>query len=464
MAINYQFDVINPFQAALQGYGAGAQILQQERSAAQQARQEEQQSQLFALQMEEARAKAAQVQEQIAAAREREAVYAEFYDAIENNTLDNKLIAKVMAVDEKLGTFGAETLAQRSAEQKLNDFNNLMQPTAALAMGDVESAKKNLEIQRDAARNSGDEQAATVIDGYLRQLDTPDGPKFVQAALARGAMQIDQKAFQDQWASISAMGGEKETETVRTARTYAATFGPPGSPEYMQAFRQKLLPPPAAAVQVNIGPEGRPLTAGQKKVDETFAETYAAFVTGGASDAAKQAGQLAGALVQLEQNKELTGPLIGLMPDFIQSFAAPEALAVKETVSEVVQRNLRAVLGPQFTAKEGEGLIARAFNPSLGVPENIKRVRRLLQQIERANADTQAAVDYYEANGTLQGFKYKAPKLSDFEDAIDGKGPEFAPGVNFNSMDDRTLLRQDITKLTPAQRKALTDELDRRGL
>jgi hypothetical protein len=98
------------------------------------------------------------------------------------------------------------------------------------------------------------------------------------------------------------------------------------------------------------------------------------------------------------------------------------------------------------------------------VPENIKRVRRLLQQIERANADTQAAVDYYEANGTLQGFKYKAPKLSDFEDAIDGKGPEFAPGVNFNSMDDRTLLRQDITKLTPAQRKALTDELDRRGL
>lgn len=463
MAINYQFDVINPFQAALQGYGAGAQILQQERAAASEQAQMAQRNQLFALQMQEAQARAAQVQQEMAAAEERNKVYGEFYDAVEASKLTPQLVAKVTAVDEKLGTFGADLMANMTAEQKRNNFANLMAPASALATGDVEAAKANLQTQLDALVNSGDEQGAKVVKGYLDQLGTKDGQTLVQASLLRAANMMDPEGFAKQLENIQAMQGEKETETVRTARTYAATFGPPGSPEYMQAFRSKLLPPPAAAVQVNIGPEGRPLTPGQKKVDETFADTYAAFVTGGASDTAKQVTQLADALKQLEENKQLTGPLIGVMPEFIQSFAAPEALAVKQTIQEVVQRNLRAVLGPQFTAKEGEALIARAFDPALGADENIKRVRRLLDQINRANADTQAAVNYYEANGTLQGFKYQAPRLSDFEDAVSGKG-QAAPAMDFGRMDNNTLLRQDPLKLTREQRQALIAELDKRGL
>lgn len=463
MAINYQFDVINPFQAALQGYGAGAQILQQERAAASEQAQMAQRNQLFALQMQEAQARAAQVQQEMAAAEERNKVYGEFYDAVEAGKLTPQLVAKVTAVDEKLGTFGADLMANMTAEQKRNNFANLMAPASALATGDVEAAKANLQTQLDALVNSGDEQGAKVVKGYLDQLGTKDGQTLVQASLLRAANMMDPEGFAKQLENIQAMQGEKETETVRTARTYAATFGPPGSPEYMQAFRSKLLPPPAAAVQVNIGPEGRPLTPGQKKVDETFADTYAAFVTGGASDTAKQVTQLADALKQLEENKQLTGPLIGVLPEGVLSLVSPQALAVKQTIQEVVQRNLRAVLGPQFTAKEGEALIGRAFDPALGADENIKRVRRLLDQINRANSDTQAAVNYYEANGTLQGFKYQAPRLSDFEDAVSGKG-QAAPAMDFGRMDNNTLLRQDPLKLTREQRQALIAELDRRGL
>lgn len=463
MAINYQFDVINPFQAALQGYGAGAQILQQERAAASEQAQMAQRNQLFALQMQEAQARAAQVQQEMAAAEERNKVYGEFYDAVEAGKLTPQLVAKVTAVDEKLGTFGADLMANMTAEQKRNNFANLMAPASALATGDVEAAKANLQTQLDALVNSGDEQGAKVVKGYLDQLGTKDGQTLVQASLLRAANMMDPEGFAKQLENIQAMQGEKETETVRTARTYAATFGPPGSPEYMQAFRSKLLPPPAAAVQVNIGPEGRPLTPGQKKVDETFADTYAAFVTGGASDTAKQVTQLADALKQLEENKQLTGPLIGALPEGVLSLVSPQALAVKQTIQEVVQRNLRAVLGAAFTAKEGEALIARAFDPALGADENIKRVRRLLDQINRANSDTQAAVNYYEANGTLQGFKYQAPRLSDFEDAVSGKG-QAAPAMDFGRMDNNTLLRQDPLKLTREQRQALIAELDRRGL
>lgn len=455
MAVNYQMDVINPFEAALKGYGAGAQMLQQERQVGQQ-------NQLFQAQMSEAQARAAKLQQEIAAAKERDAVYGEFYDAVEAGNLTPQLVAKVTALDEKLGTFGAEMMANVTAEQKKASFGNLMAPATALATGDVEAAKANLQTQYDAMVNAGNEQGAKVVKGYLDQLATPQGQTLTQAALLRGASMMDPEAFKAQLENITALKGEKETEAVQTARAYAATFGPPGSPENIAAFQRKMLPPPAPGTTVIVGGEGKPLTPGQKKVDENFADTYAAFVTGGATDAAKQVSQLAGALVQLEQNNELTGPLIGLMPDVVQSFAAPEALAVKETINEVVQRNLRAVLGPAFTAKEGEGLIARAFNPALGAPENIKRVRRLLQQIERANADTEAAVRFYEENGSLQGFKYKTPRLSDFEDAIDGKGG--AATIDFKGMDDRTLTQQDVTKLNREQRASLLTELDRRGL
>jgi hypothetical protein len=462
MPVNYQMDVINPFEAALKGYGAGAQMLQQERTAERQVRQDEQQSQLFGLQMQEAQARAAKLQQEIKAAQERDTVYGEFYDAVEAGKLTPELVAKVTALDEKLGTFGADMMANVTTEQKKASFANLMAPATALATGDVEAAKANLQTQYDALVNAGDEQGATAVKGYLDQLGTPQGQTFVQAALLRGASMMEPDEFKKQLENITALKGEKETEAVTTARAYASTFGPPGSPEYMRAFQTKLLPPPAPGTQVFVGGTEKPLSPGQKKVDETFADTYAAFVTGGATDAIKQATQLAGALKQLETNKELTGPLIGLMPETLQSFAAPEALAVKQTVQEVVQRNLRAILGPAFTAKEGEALIARAFDPALGQQENVKRVRRLLEQIERANSDTQAAVRFYEDNGTLQGFKYNAPKLSDFQNAASGKGGPAT--MNFSGMDDRALTGLDVSKLTREQRASLLAELDKRGL
>ena len=464
MAVNYQMDVINPFQAALSGYGAGAQILQQERTAERQVRQDEQQSQLFGLQMQEAQARAAKLQQEIKAAQERDTVYGEFYDAVEAGKLTPELVAKVTALDEKLGTFGADMMANRTKDERLASFNNLMGPATALATGDVEAARANLQTQYDALVNAGDEQGARVVKGYLDQLGTPQGQTLVQAALLRGASMMEPDAFKKQLENITALKGEKETEATQTARAYAATFGPPGSPEYMRAFRTKLLPPPAPGTVVNVGATGKPLSVGQEAVDKKFADTYAEWVTGGGADAAKQISQLNEALVTLRTNKEITGPLVGLLPDGVAAFAAPQLLALKESIQEVVQRNLRAVLGSQFTAPEAQQLISRAFNPSLGVPENIKRVERLLEQMDRANKATQGSVDYFEKNGTLQGYQYKFPTKAEFEAAADGKGPAPAAAINFGGMDDRTLTQQDITKLTREQRAALTAELDKRGL
>lgn len=157
-------------------------------------------------------------------------------------------------------------------------------------------------------------------------------------------------------------------------------------------------------------------TAGGKAVDEQFAKDYVTFTQGGAQDAAKQLSQLRDVSTALKDPKaNLTGPYIGNVPDSVKAFTNPQSVAMKERVEEVVQRSLRAILGAQFTEKEGERLIARAYNPRLSESENGIRVDRLLTQLDGAFRSKMDASRYFEKNGTLEGWRGKMPSMGDFD-------------------------------------------------
>lgn len=165
-----------------------------------------------------------------------------------------------------------------------------------------------------------------------------------------------------------------------------------------------------------MNPLAKNLSKGEEAVDKKFADEYVQWsATGGFADIEKQISQLEEAAAALEAGNGLTGPLVGSLPDFITASVAPDVIATREAVEEVAQRNLRAILGPQFTEKEGDRLIARTYNPRLSEAENAKRVRRLIAQIKTAAQVKQDAANYYEQNGTLKGWKGKMPSLSDFD-------------------------------------------------
>jgi hypothetical protein len=157
-------------------------------------------------------------------------------------------------------------------------------------------------------------------------------------------------------------------------------------------------------------------TKGRTAVDKDFAKDFSKIMTGGLADPLKQIDQLKGAIESLESGRNITGPVVGFTPDAILTIFNPEAIEVREKVEEVVQRNLREILGAQFTEKEGERLIARAFNPKLEEAVNIKRVKNLLRQMEIAVGQKRDAAEYFRQNGTLTGFTGKLPVLSDFQD------------------------------------------------
>lgn len=171
------------------------------------------------------------------------------------------------------------------------------------------------------------------------------------------------------------------------------------------------------------GAAGGPKSPAQDAVDKAFAKEYIDFTAGGGyADVEKNLNQLRSAATRLSEKDTLTGPVRGRLPDFVREITNPKAIDVRDSVTESVQRNLRIVLGAQFTEKEGERLIARAYNSNLDDATNARRVNALVKQIEDAARTKLDAVRYYEENGTLRGWNGRQPTMADFEAAIDNAG------------------------------------------
>lgn len=193
------------------------------------------------------------------------------------------------------------------------------------------------------------------------------------------------------------------------------------------------------AAQAKAKSEGVGFTPGQKKLDQEFAKTFSEFsVRGGAADVQKGLSQLREASDALSKSDKLTGPIAGLVPDAfgLRARFNPESKKVQDAVEEVVQRNLRLILGAQFTEQEGKRLIERAFNPNLEEGENKKRVDRLINQIQLAADAKQSAGEHFEKFGTLKNFKTKVPTLKDIERGVVGDKVASDIPSNFKPVND----------------------------
>ena len=186
--------------------------------------------------------------------------------------------------------------------------------------------------------------------------------------------------------------------------------------------------PDGTAKELYAPPDGSGLadnlTVGEKAVDKQFAKTYEDLVvSGGAADVQKNLTALRDVRGQLTDPKgsNLSGPEFSLVPDPIQDVISPKVAAARQNVEEVVQRNLRIILGAQFTNEEGKRLIARAYNVNQPEAENAKRLERLTAAMEAMLKAKLDAATYFERHGTLKGFRGAQQfSVADLEAAMDG--------------------------------------------
>jgi len=319
-------------------------------------------------------------------------------------------------------------------------------PADPIIMGDRIIDPNNYEVIADFS-GGADREIREDVNGVPRYLDTGEPVFNVEAA-------PDQTSDMQEYLFAVERDG------------YDGTFAD-------WQVREAEAGNPANVPQPGLGGNySQPVTPAQEAVDEAFADEYVAWTQGGGADVMGQISQLENVLSQLEavasgeSNANLTGRAPGNTPDWLGSMVNPQAVDTREQVEEVVQRNLRLILGAQFTEREGERLIARAYNPRLSEAENAARLRRLITQMRAgANARTEQ-MRYYEQNGTLTGWQGNIPTVEDFRSAIDGDNAPDAPPpadaasgaprseptrpADFAGMDVDQLMRVDISTLSGA--------------
>lgn len=154
----------------------------------------------------------------------------------------------------------------------------------------------------------------------------------------------------------------------------------------------------------------------QGTLDKAYAKDYLAFIQGGAAEAAKHIGELKRSKTILDNTDWVSGPAIGIVPKIVRDIFLPKSSSTQEDVESTVQSSLKEILGHQFTAREGEDLLARVYNPRFEEHINARRVQKVLDRIERAYAEKVKAAKYFERNGTLEGYKGKVTwSIDDFD-------------------------------------------------
>jgi hypothetical protein len=156
--------------------------------------------------------------------------------------------------------------------------------------------------------------------------------------------------------------------------------------------------------------------SGQKKFDETFATRIAGETEEQVAALQQNVNRLMNAadmLVKIEKEGNVfeRSRLLPLLPNSVQSLLAPDAVLTRDQVRTAIQQSLRAVLGAQFTQKEGESMMERAFNPLLGPEANMEMIRQAVQVADTALRERADAAEYFRNNGTLFQFRPTAGLL-----------------------------------------------------
>lgn len=147
---------------------------------------------------------------------------------------------------------------------------------------------------------------------------------------------------------------------------------------------------------------------GQKKVDEAYAQDYLAWTAGGKETAETNLNQLKALREDLASEGKsgalgsVGSRIQGSLPDVVNTDTAIQRrdMAQGATIS-----GLKAALGSAFTQKEGELLRELSYNPKLPPDENLKRVDKLIKQIESGIVNQNAQQAQFESTGTLKGWQ-----------------------------------------------------------
>ena len=153
---------------------------------------------------------------------------------------------------------------------------------------------------------------------------------------------------------------------------------------------------------INVGGD---TSDGFKKVNTTYATEFTNWnLTGGFAVAKENIGKINDVLQVLEE-KNVTGKYTGLQPKWMRSFTNPDSVSIEDDIESIIFQSLKQTLGAQFTENEAKRLIQTSFNIRLDEKVNIKRLERMRDKIlAMAKAKEKAAQYFKENNGDMSDY------------------------------------------------------------
>jgi len=344
------------------------------------------------------------------------------------------------------GRLSAQAAALRSSEKIAGDKAAQIQSERDLIRAEADELKQAKgdflgkfysSVPTGEMNEAGQEEVAN-----FQAFAAPDDPRtnpFIQETLQNPEFQQTEPVMDMTGNRFAQQFADKSPEVQQLALNFMQANAPkPMTPLQVQEYNinaAKELREQTDFNERNQNPSEN-LSVGQETIDREFAKDIVSFnpadINKGLTQLQEASARLGGTAKDEDgkviEPENLTGAMIGLMPDAFNDIVNPQASEVKEAVEEVVQRNLRLVLGAQFTEKEGQRLISRAYNPRLDETENKKRVDRLIKSIEGAMQQKQDQARYFNEKGTLKGYQFAPVSIESIErDAFDGSTPQLAP-------------------------------------
>tara|TARA_R110001599_G_scaffold353544_1_gene593708 strand:- start:2689 stop:3894 length:1206 start_codon:yes stop_codon:yes gene_type:complete len=150
------------------------------------------------------------------------------------------------------------------------------------------------------------------------------------------------------------------------------------------------------------------LSVVEKGIDQEFSKIAVDYTTKGQAQIEANLENLIEKINILKEGEiNVSGPGIGLLPDSAKGIFFPKAASYIGDIRDIVFQSLREKLGAQFTEREGDRLVAAAFNSYLDEDLNIARLERLYTTIVEAAKAKEEAIAYFNENRTLKGYKSK---------------------------------------------------------
>lgn len=225
------------------------------------------------------------------------------------------------------------------------------------------------------------------------------------AGIAQEAMKVSQQAkAQESEAQREYIQPGEDAE--RAAKLLEEADGKRRTPSSLVGFRRQDLEKLIKPIDATPKP-----TIGSVATDRAFAREYSDYIgAGGYADVQNQIKSLEDARSQLASGGQYTGFFTNL---FSGNIVNPKAKALQQQIESSIQRSLRQTLGAQFTEKEGALFMQRGFDPRLSEKQNIKKLDSMIDQLKIMDIAKREAMNYFEENGTLEGYRGKFYTMKD---------------------------------------------------